>query len=116
MENNFLRSIRKNWKGIVIMSFASFLTASGQLFWKISLGEEYLTILLGFLCYGLGSILMIIAFNFGSFSVIHPMLSLSYITAIVFGNIFLNETLTNFQLSGIFLIVVGIILIGGGDY
>ncbi len=84
--NKILISLKKNSKGILIMVAASFFTAFGQLMWKLSQLDNNLYLLaLGFLLYGLGAITMIIAFRFGSYSVIHPIMCTSYIFAIFFG-------------------------------
>lgn len=114
-DNKIINSLKKNYKGICIILFASLLTATGQLFWKISDGTLIFYILIGFICYGLGAVLMIIAFRFGSLSVIHPMLSFGYIFALIFGSIFLKESITTIQIIGIFTIMAGVALIGGGD-
>ncbi len=114
--NNFTDSIKRNSTGIVIMLIASILTSTGQLFWKISQGNDIKFLVVGFLCYGLGAILMIIAFKFGSFSVLHPMLCLSYVFAILFGKFFLKEFIGLYKSIGIILIMLGVAFIGGGDY
>jgi len=114
-ENRFIDSIKKNYIGICIILVASLLTAIGQMFWKMSNGSTISLIFIGFVCYGLGAVLMIIAFRFGSLSVIHPMLSFGYIFALIFGRIFLKETISIVQMLGVFTIIVGVALIGGGD-
>lgn len=113
--NQFILSLKKNYKGILIIIAASLLTSIGQLLWKLSNGSNLSLILFGFICYGLGAVLMIIAFRFGRFSVIHPMISFGYIFAIVFGAIVLKEKVTFMKLLGVSIIMVGVLLIGGGD-
>ncbi|HSN57944.1 MAG TPA: EamA family transporter [Clostridiaceae bacterium] len=113
--NKFMDSIRKNYIGICIILAASLLTATGQLFWKISGGADLTLVAIGFLFYGVGAVLMIAAFRFGSLSVIHPMLSFSYIFALFFGRFILNEAISPLQLLGVFTIMAGVVLIGGGD-
>lgn len=111
----FIMSFKKNYKGIILISIAALFTSVGQLLWKISNGQINAFMVSGFLCYGLGAVLMIIAFRFGSLSVLHPILSLSYIFAIVLGAIFLGEYLKTMQVMAIIIIIVGVTLIGGGD-
>jgi drug/metabolite transporter (DMT)-like permease len=113
--NSFMDSIKKNRIGICIILFASLLTATGQMFWKMSGGADILFVLIGFLFYGVGAVLMIAAFRFGSLSVIHPMLSFSYIFALLFGRFLLRETISPLQLLGVLTIMAGVVLIGGGD-
>jgi len=47
--------------------------------------------------------------------VLHPMLSVSYIFAIIFGAIFLGEYLKFMQGVAVIIIIIGVVLIGGGD-
>jgi len=46
---SFIDSIKKNRIGICIILFASLLTATGQMFWKISGGADILLVQIGFL-------------------------------------------------------------------
>lgn len=103
-------------KGIVIMIIASLFTSIGQLSWKIFQNERIISfLLLGFILYGIGAILMIMAFKYGKYSAVHPMLCTSYVFAIIFGHIFLKENINRLQIIGILIIVIGVILIGRSD-
>jgi len=113
--DKFVVSIKKNIKGIALMIIAALLTAVGQLLWKISNGVDLKWIIIGFICYGLGAVLMIIALRFGSLSVIHPMLSFGYVFAIFLGLIVLKEQISTTQLLAIGIIITGVVFIGGGD-
>jgi len=109
------KSIKKNHIGIIFILFSSFTLASGQLFWKISAGENLFFLALGFFFYGSGAILMVIAYKHGSLSVLHPMMSASYIFAFILGYLFLNENIGLEKTAGLVLIILGCFLIGGGD-
>ena len=113
--NKFIASINKNSLGIIFIFAAALLISLGQLFWKISEGSYLGWLLSGFALYSMGAVLMIIAFRFGSLSVLHPFLSVSYIFALILGQVFLKEHISTLQLLGIFIIIVGVIFIGGGD-
>ncbi|MDR7078832.1 drug/metabolite transporter (DMT)-like permease [Neobacillus niacini] len=113
--NNFIKSLNDNKVGILFILFASLTTAFGQMFWKMSEGNLIIFILIGFLLYFLGAGLMIVAFRFGSLSVLHPILSMGYVFAIFIGVIFLEEIINVKQIAGIVCIILGAILIGGGD-
>lgn len=113
--NSIIESLKKNKTGIILMLFAALNTALGQMFWKMSNGELNGTLLLGFLFYFLGAVLMIISFRFGSLSVLHPFMSVGYVFSIILGFVFLSETITLKILIGIFIIMIGVMLIGGGD-
>ena len=113
--NKLLVSLQKNKKGIALILLASILTSVGQLLWKMSNGEALIPLIAGFICYGLGAVCMIIAFRFGNLSVLHPMLSFSYIFAIMLGSTVLHEYVGWKQLLAICVIIIGVILLGGGD-
>lgn len=107
--NKIFEIYKANLKGIVLMIIAGFFTAFGQLLWKIS---GNINLFFGFCCYGLGAILMIISFKYGKCSILHPIMSVSYIFALVFGKIFLNESINFIQLIGILLVCVGVGFLG----
>lgn len=101
--------------GIFMMILSATFTAVGQAFWKLSSsGFQSWQLYIGFLCYGIGAILMIIAFRFGSLSVLHPLLSIGYVIAILIEVFFLSEKLTLVKIIGNVLIISGAIFIGVG--
>ncbi len=97
------------------MVVAAFLSASGQLLWKLSGAALNWQLIAGFACYGLGALLMIVAFRFGSFSVLHPINALSYVVALVYGIFLLKEPFSPLSLLAVACILVGVTFIGGGD-
>ena len=58
---------------------------------------------------------MIIAFKFGSLSVLHPMMSIGYVVALFIGYFLLGESITIFKVIAIAFILIGVILMGVGD-
>ncbi|MFW5992314.1 MAG: EamA family transporter [Halanaerobiaceae bacterium] len=113
--DKLLKSLKKNQLGIILMICASFLIATGQMCWKLADGIHLLWVSTGFFLYGLGAVLMIIAFRYGSFSVLHPMISFSYVFALFFGHYILREQIYSLQILGIVIIILGIICLGVGD-
>lgn len=114
----FKNSFTKNKKGIILMIFSSFCVCMGQMFWKLSSGDESINLMyffLGFALYGIGAVVMILAYRYGSLSVLQPMLAANYIFSPLIAKIVLNEQLLPRRLVGIAVIIVGIVLIGGGD-
>lgn len=100
-------------KGIIYMIVSAFFTANGQLFWKLSQSSNRLiNIAIGFLLYGLGALLMIIAFKHGELSVLYPIMCVSYIFALINGYVFLQETISISNLIGIMIIIIGVSLLG----
>lgn len=99
----------------MIMLVAAVCACVGQLFWKLSAEQGLLMALIGFVFYGLGALLMIIAYRYGSVSVLQPMLSLNYALSVILGVLVLNETISPLKIIGIIVITVGVMFIAGGD-
>lgn len=108
-------SIKKNKVGIVFIILSALLIASGQALWKLSSTEGVLYIVLGFIFYVLGAILMVVAFRYGRLSVLHPLLSTGYIFAIFIGAFVINEPLTISTITATIIILIGAIMVGGGE-
>ncbi|MDR3258455.1 MAG: EamA family transporter [Fusobacteriaceae bacterium] len=111
MKNSF----EKNKKGIMLIIISSICACIGQLFWKLSITNGMWILLLGFSFYGIGALVMLIAYKFGNLSVLQPMLSINYILSIFLARIFLNENITIARIIGIIIIIIGVIFIGVGD-
>lgn len=97
------------------MIVSSFMACLGQLFWKLYADGNIVNLVIGFLLYGLGAIIMIISYKYGSLSVLQPVLSINYVLCLVLGHFFLNEVITVTNMIGVFTIIVGVIFIAGGD-
>lgn len=95
------------------MVAAAFSTATGQMFWKLADSVFDYQMWIGFVLYGMGAVLMTVAFRFGKLSVLHPLLSLGYVIAIFYGAMFLGEAVTLNVSLGTLLILVGVVAIGG---
>ena len=107
-------SLRKNKKGILIMSCSAVCACIGLL-WKVSADGGVWMAFGGFIFYGMVALFMLIAYKFGKVSVLQPMLSVNYIISLILGAAILKETVTTSKIAGIFLIMIGVICIGGGD-
>ena len=110
-----IESFRKNKLGITFMIVSSICVCIGQLFWKLSTLGSTMYLLLGFLLYGIGAVIMIVAYKFGSLSVLQPMLSLNYVITIILGKLVLGEIISVYKLLGVTIIIISVILIGGGE-
>lgn len=88
------------------------LTCTGQLLWKLaSVYEIIFFVFVGFILYGCGAFLMILALRFGDLSVLHPMLGAGYVLSIGLGSVVLGETISLKKLVGITIILVGLVLL-----
>ena len=110
-----LESIKKNKKGIMLMMLSSICACIGQLLWKLSTTQGISLMLVGFVFYGAGALIMLIAYRFGKLSVLQPVLSLNYALSIVLGFMFLNEPITILKVIGVLTIMGGVVFIAGGD-
>ena len=106
--------IKSNKKGIILMLLSSICVCIGQLLWKLSTSGNII-LLLGFFFYGIGALIMIVAYRFGELSVLQPMLSLNYVLSIFLAVTILKEEITILKLVGVFVIITGVIIIARGD-
>ena len=110
-----IESIKYNLRGILLMASSALLASFGQMFWKMFHTDGLWALILGFVLYACGAMIMIIAYRFGNLSVLQPMLCLSYVFAIFIAVFILQEQMSPMKLTGIFVVIFGVIKIAGGD-
>lgn len=108
-------SLEKNGKGILLMICSSVFACFGQLLWKLAVDGNFLLLLMGFILYGIGAIVMIVAYKFGSLSVLQPILSVNYILSVLLGYFVLGEQLTMVNITGVIAVFIGVVLIARGE-
>lgn len=108
-------SLLKNRTGILLMLVSSVFACFGQLLWKIATDKGLVFLLIGFAFYAVGALVMLVAYKFGSLSVLQPMLSLNYVLSLILAVTILKEPITIMRVIGVLVIMIGVILIGGGD-
>jgi drug/metabolite transporter (DMT)-like permease len=109
--------------GITLVIICTFLTALGEFLFKqssesfqwdlVSLLTNYYLIF-GFLVYGLGAILLILALKFGDLSVIYPFIALNFIWVMMISFWLLGENITKLKILAIIFVFFGVILIAKG--
>ena len=72
-------------------------------------------LIMGFVFYGMGSIMMVVAYSGGKLSTLHPFLSLSYVVIAISAPLLFNEYVGISKWIGIIFIVIGVIIVGIGD-
>ena len=110
-----LDSIKKNAKGIALMVISATCLCLGQLIWKMMPGVQILPLIAGFALYGVGALVMIVAFKFGSLSVLQPMNSISYILSAILAYFVLGESISLQKGIAIIVIMAGVLLLAGGE-
>lgn len=115
--NIIFESWKKNRYGIFLMIVSSVCACFGQLFWKESVMKNgnIPLLLVGVLVYAIGAVLMIIAYRFGKLSVLQPILSFNYVLSLILGFCVLGEKITFMNSIGVCIIMLGVVLISGGD-
>ncbi len=113
--DSFKQSIEHNKKGIILMVISSLCVCLGQLMWKLGADYQFLLLLIGFFFYGIGAIFMVWAYKNGSLSVLQPLLSLNCLFSFIIGWSVLHESLSPINIIGVFVIMLGVVLISGGD-
>ena len=76
------------------------------------LNNKYL--LMGVICYGIGTVLFIPALKGGDLSVLYPLVALVYVWVSLLSIKFLREKMSIMKWAGIALILLGVTLIGLG--
>jgi len=110
-----VESIRKNKIGILLMICSSIFACLGQLLWKLAVSGSALLLVFGFVLYGLGALVMIVAYKFGKVSILQPVLSLNYVLSVILAATVLKETVTIKKVLGVLIIIFGVLMIAGGD-
>jgi len=104
----------KLYKGIILIILSAICVTVGQYLWKLSQlpGGQFYLALVGFVFYAIGALLMIVAFRYGELSILHPMLSTSYVLGIVVGSLVLHEEIKPTMIVGIIVIFLGMVFLG----
>lgn len=122
-----IESLKRNWKGMVLMLISALTLSIGSFLWKLAdfgdiatavtsiegIWGIFLKMLPGFIVYVIGAAVMTIALGYGELSVLQPMNCMSYVFALIISSIFLTEPITPLSIAGIFVIIAGVITIGG---
>ncbi len=124
-----IESLKRNWKGMVLMLISALTLAIGSFLWKMAdlsdiatavtsiqgLWGIFIKILPGFIVYVIGAAVMTIALGYGELSVLQPMNCMSYVFALIISSLFLTEPITPLSIAGIVVIIAGVITIGGAS-
>ena len=107
-----------------MMVFCTIFTSFAQVFYKkgadvlefslIGILKDYY-LFIGIILYIIGAIIMIYAFKKGEVTVLYPIITLSYIWVSLLSVYFFGEIMNFYKWIGVFIIVIGISLIGIGS-
>ena len=111
-------------RAIILVVFCTIFTSIGQLLWKIGADKLQINffslitnypLILGFVSYAIGTVLLLMALKLGELSVLYPFISLSFIWVGMLSIAFLGEIMTSLKWISIILIIMGVSLIGMGS-
>jgi drug/metabolite transporter (DMT)-like permease len=113
-----LRSI-----GLVLL--CTVIGAAAQIFLRY--GADHLTgagirgiltnwsLLAGYVCLGINTLLLIVALRNGQLSVLYPIIALTYVWVTILSPIFFADTVNIYKIVGVCFIVLGVSFIGAGS-
>lgn len=111
----------KTW-AIALMFFCTFVTASAQISWKLGVNKLQpgsilnLGILVGFVLYGIGAVILLICLKHGELSVIYPLIALSFIWVnLLSPRFFPTDSMNILKWVGIAFIIGGVTFVGLGS-
>jgi uncharacterized membrane protein len=115
MLNNYMKN-----KAILLIILSTFLITIGQFFLKKGIEESFslLTIyqnyflILGIIFYFTSSLIFIIALNYADLSLLYPFYALSFVWITLISIFVFNETIKINNGIGIFMIIIGVSLLG----
>ncbi len=73
------------------------------------------SVILGVALYLASSVFYALGIKGGQLSVLYPMVSLGYIWTLIWAKLFFNEPFTRQKLTGLVLILVGVVFVGLGS-
>ncbi|MFQ5474618.1 MAG: multidrug transporter [Candidatus Nanoarchaeia archaeon] len=111
-------------EAIALVAVCTIFTSLGSLLFKLAmisfrfnlwsiLMNYYLW--LGIVVYGWGAVLLIFALRGGQLSVLYPIMSLTYIWALIFAFFLLKESISIPEIAGVLIILIGVSAIGKGS-
>lgn len=109
-------------KAIALMVLCTIFTSLGQILWKLGVNKyvsgNILTLLntpfiLGFVSYGVGAMLMLVAFKRGELSVLYPIVATSYVwVSLISPRLFPEDFMNAWKWSGVIIILISISILG----
>ena len=93
-------------------SAGSALAQAPLIAWKILTN---LPLFGGLACYGISTILLVLALRYGELSVLYPIIALTYVWVAILSVGFLGESVNVFKLLGLLFIVLGVGVLGRKD-
>jgi drug/metabolite transporter (DMT)-like permease len=115
-------------RSILLVVLCTLIGAAAQVFFKLGAGalsggspaEIVLhvftspALLMGFACYGVNTLLLVLALRKGDLSLTYPVISLTYVWVALLSMLVFHETMNAVKVIGLLIVVVGVAVIGRG--
>jgi len=114
-------------RSLLLIVIFTLLSAAGQVLMKF--GTNYLKLhpslagvltdfplIGGFVVYGVGAALMVVALRHGELSVLYPLISLSYVWVAILSVVVFGEIMNPYKIAGICVIMTGVGVLGLGAH
>lgn len=69
-------------------------------------------IMVGFVLYGINTVMLIFALRDGELSILYPVIALTYVWVMILSMLFFREPLNFFKAAGVLSIVAGVAVLG----
>jgi len=116
--------MKTKWWAIVLVLICTLFTSSAQVLYKIGVKDlsfdvfalmQNYWIIGGLALYGVGALLLIIGLKGGDLSVLYPIIATGYVWVALYSMYFFGEEMNLFKWLGVFVIIMGIALVGFGS-
>ncbi len=106
--------------GIILLAIAAFIGAYGSLLLKKGANKlkfnlkkiiKNKELILGVFLYAVSNLFFVPGLRFGKFSVLYPVVSLSYVFSMLLAVKYLNEKMNKWKYLAIVLIIMGVVLV-----
>ncbi len=112
-------------KAVLLMACCTLFTSGGQILWKWGMKtidfNQLITFLnapflLGFVSYGIGAALMILALRKGELSLVYPIAATSYIwVSLISPRLFPTDIMNAWKWAGVVVILLAVSILGYGS-
>jgi len=114
---------KNNKMAIILVIICTIFTSVGQILMKLGTAKtgsilEIITnipLILGFVAYGIGAVLLIISLKYGELSLVYPFIALSFIWVSIASIYLFNEHVSIINWLGLTAILLGVSMIGYGS-
>lgn len=109
----------------IAVAVSTVFGAAAQVLIKIGMGPNHFVptvmglvtnvpLVAGYVCYGVFTLVMVLALREGELSMLYPIIALTYVWATLASYLLLHDTPNLFKNLGIVTIVIGVAVLGGG--